>query len=102
MNFGKTKKTVKDNNKADSALLRQKAEELLKKKSSGTVSPLAEVESSRLIHELEVHQIELELQMKNCAVHWQMQKLRMTNISECTISHHQVILHFPIKGKSSN
>ena len=62
MNFGKTKKTVKDNNKADSALLRQKAEELLKKKSSGTVSPLAEVESSRLIHELEVHQIELELQ----------------------------------------
>ena len=42
--------------------MRQKAEELLKKKSSGTASPLSEVESLRLIHELQVHQIELELQ----------------------------------------
>ncbi len=49
-------------NKAGSELLRQKAEELLKKKSSKTASPFSEVESLRLIHELEVHQIELELQ----------------------------------------
>ena len=49
-------------NKAGSELLRQKAEELLKKKSSKTASPFSEVESFRLIHELEVHQIELELQ----------------------------------------
>ncbi len=49
-------------NKADGELLRQKAEELLKKKTSGTASPLYEVESSRLIYELQVHQIELELQ----------------------------------------
>ena len=53
---------MKKDNKSDSALLRQKAEELLKKKSSGTASPLSEVESSRLIYELQVHQIELELQ----------------------------------------
>ena len=49
-------------NKAGSELLRQKAEELLKKKSSKTASPFSEVESLRLIHELQVHQIELELQ----------------------------------------
>ena len=42
MNFGKTKKTVKDNNKADSALLRQKAEELLKKKSEVKILELIE------------------------------------------------------------
>jgi len=49
-------------NKSDIALLRQKAEELLKKKSAGTASPFSEVESIRLIHELEVHQVELEMQ----------------------------------------
>jgi hypothetical protein len=42
--------------------LRQKAEELLKKKSSGTASFLSEIETLKLIHELEVHQIELEMQ----------------------------------------
>ncbi len=42
--------------------LRQQAEEMLKMKSSRTVSQLSEVESIRLIHELEVHQIELEMQ----------------------------------------
>ena len=62
MNFGKTKKAMEKINKTASALLRQKAEELLKKKSAATTSSLSEVESLRLIHELEVHQIELELQ----------------------------------------
>jgi PAS domain S-box-containing protein len=49
-------------NKSDSEILRQKAEELLKKKSAGTASPFSEVESIRLIHELKVHQVELEMQ----------------------------------------
>ena len=49
-------------NKSEAEILRQKAEELLKKKSAGTASPFSEVESIRLIHELQVHQIELELQ----------------------------------------
>jgi signal transduction histidine kinase/ActR/RegA family two-component response regulator len=44
------------------ALLRQKAEELLKKKSSKSGLHLAETEVLQLIHELEVHQVELELQ----------------------------------------
>jgi PAS domain S-box-containing protein len=54
-------------NKSDSALMRQKAEELLNTSTSpsvppGTASPFSEVESLRLIHELQVYQIELELQ----------------------------------------
>ncbi|MDP2722142.1 MAG: PAS domain-containing sensor histidine kinase [Bacteroidales bacterium] len=42
--------------------LRNKAEELLKEKSSKTNPQLSEVETLKLIHELQVHQIELELQ----------------------------------------
>jgi len=50
------------NKQSKVALLRQKAEDLLKKKSLKTSSPLSEIETRRLNHELEVHQIELELQ----------------------------------------
>jgi len=42
--------------------LRHKAEELMGKKTSKTVQQLSEYEAMRLVHELEVHQIELELQ----------------------------------------
>jgi len=61
---------MEKDNKSGSALLRQKAEELLKKKSSKTASPFSEVESLRLIHELEVHQIELELQNEELRRAW--------------------------------
>ncbi len=52
-------KNSKENNQS---LLRQKAEELLKIKYPRTGSQLSEAELLRLIHELEVHQFELELQ----------------------------------------
>jgi PAS domain S-box-containing protein len=60
-------KTMKSNTKKtgdqpDFKLLRKKAEELLKKKVTESNSPLSEADALRLIHELEVHQIELELQ----------------------------------------
>ncbi|MEI6851220.1 MAG: PAS domain S-box protein [Bacteroidota bacterium] len=42
--------------------LRRKAEEQMKKKASKSLGPLSEVDALKLIHELEVHQIELELQ----------------------------------------
>jgi len=42
--------------------LRQKAEELLKTKSNENVLAFSDVETIKLIHELEVHQIELEMQ----------------------------------------
>ena len=50
------------NNKSEHSDLRQKAEELLKKKTSETKLQLSDIESLKLLHELEVHQIELELQ----------------------------------------
>jgi len=51
----------KTQNNLDATVLRQKAEELLKKKLFKTGSLLSEFESIKLVHDLEVHQIELEL-----------------------------------------
>lgn len=49
-------------NSSEDGILRQKAENLLKKKSFKTTSIHSEVEALKLIHELQVHQIELEMQ----------------------------------------
>ncbi len=49
-------------NLTEGEILRKRAEELLKKKSSKTSSKLLEVDTLKLINELEVHQIELEMQ----------------------------------------
>jgi len=43
-------------------ILRQQAEQLMKKKSRKVAFQLSEIEAIKLVHELEVHQIELELQ----------------------------------------
>jgi two-component system CheB/CheR fusion protein len=52
----------KDNKSEDGARLREKAEALLKKKSVKAVPKLSETDIQRLVHELEVHQVELELE----------------------------------------
>ena len=49
-------------NKSDQSQLRRKAEEILKNKSSKLNLAPTEADLLRLVHELEVHQIELELQ----------------------------------------
>ncbi len=49
-------------NISEAEILRQKAEELVRKKTPTLVSPLSEAETLKLIHELEVHQVELEMQ----------------------------------------
>lgn len=46
----------------NAGILRRRAEELLKKKLKVANQDLSELEKKKLIHELEVHQIELELQ----------------------------------------
>jgi len=48
--------------KSTAEVLRQKAEELLKNKTSTSSTQLTRLEIQKLIHELEVHQIELEMQ----------------------------------------
>jgi len=52
----------KNDNKSGAEFLRQQAEERLKKKSVEERGNLSETDSLKLIHELEVHQIELEMQ----------------------------------------
>lgn len=53
---------MEKNNKLETIKLRLKAEELLKQKRTASNLPLVEIETLKLIHELEVHQIELEMQ----------------------------------------
>ena len=48
--------------KSKAEFLRQKAEDVLIKNNSGTNTPYSEADKLKLIHELQVHQIELELQ----------------------------------------
>ena len=55
---------MKRSYKSEFSNLRQKAEELLITKISKSDSQLSETDTLKLIHELEVHQIELELQNK--------------------------------------
>jgi transcriptional regulator with PAS, ATPase and Fis domain len=49
-------------NKSETTILRESAEKFLKKKSFKTYGKLTETDSLKLIHELEVYQVELEMQ----------------------------------------
>jgi PAS domain S-box-containing protein len=49
-------------NKPETLVLRQMAEKLLKNRAQGEMSQISEADALKLIQELEVHQIELELQ----------------------------------------
>ncbi|MCX6159763.1 MAG: ATP-binding protein [Ignavibacteriae bacterium] len=54
---------MKKDNKSEAAVrLREKAEELLKKKPLKAGAQISKADTQRLVHELEVHQIELELE----------------------------------------
>jgi len=52
----------KKQNLTEAQLLRIKAEEQLKEKQRKSGTPLIETDTKRLLHELQVHQIELEMQ----------------------------------------
>ncbi len=47
---------------ANATMLRKKAEELLRKKIEKKEIPVLEIDDKKLLHELQVHQIELEMQ----------------------------------------
>jgi PAS domain-containing protein len=52
----------KEQNLTDNQLLRLKAEEKLKKQSKKVATKIMESDTKKLLHELQVHQIELEMQ----------------------------------------
>jgi len=52
----------KTNTSADAAELRRRAEARLRKQQKKTAQPQTEADTQRLLHELQVHQIELEMQ----------------------------------------
>lgn len=63
-------------------ILRQKAEELQQQKHSITDSKLSEEETLKLIHELEVHQIELEMQKEELILAKEEAELAMQKYTE--------------------
>ena len=54
--------STKDQNLTETQLLRLKAEEKLKEKKAKAKIPVMEADTKKLLHELQVHQIELEMQ----------------------------------------
>ncbi|MCF8226955.1 MAG: PAS domain-containing protein [Bacteroidales bacterium] len=54
--------SIENQDSSDPGMLRKKAEEKLKSKQKSEVKPDLETDAKKLLHELQVHQIELEMQ----------------------------------------
>ena len=59
---------MKDKNSTEDAMLRQKAEQELKTRHGSAQSPTVEADMLKLIHELEVHEIEFEMQKEELLI----------------------------------
>jgi hypothetical protein len=93
----------------ESEILRQKAEEQLKKKSSKTDSKLSETETLKLVHELQVHEMELEIQNEalvlakveaDVATHKYIELYDFAQSGYFTLSNEGKIIGLNLKGSS--
>jgi len=88
------------NKKEDLKLLRKKAEELFKNKTSKSDVNFYAGDLKKLVHELEVHQIELEIINEELLALKQREiELANDNMLIYMILRHLVILHFPKRVK---
>jgi len=91
---------MKTDDKLDFALLRQKAEELLKEHPSGSGLELSEADAIKLIHELEVYKVELELQQEEFSQAKDQIEDAIIRYNELSDLHNRLILHLLKKGKT--
>ena len=61
---------MKTDHRTDPEILRQRAEELVSRRPAAAAAQISVSEATRLIHELEVHQAELELQNEELRHSW--------------------------------
>jgi len=85
---------MKEVDNSKDTLLRQKALALMKKKPPLTVSKLSEADALKLIHELDVQRIELEIQNEELIQAKKQVEIATEKYAELYDLHHRVILHF--------
>ena len=84
--------------KSEATILRKKAEELLKRKSPGSELQFSEADTLKLIHELEVYQIELKLQLEELKEAKEQTENAVHKYNELFDLHNRLILHFLKNG----
>jgi hypothetical protein len=88
--------------KSEASILRKKAEELLKENSQGSELQFSEGDTLKLIHELEVYQIELELQKEELMEAHEQIDNATEKFNELFDLHNRLILHFLKNGNTIN
>ena len=81
-------------NMTDAEILRQKAEKLLQKKTNKVLPKQSDEEKLKLIHELEVHQIELEMQNNELILAYKQVDALTKTMKNYSTLHQHVTINF--------